>query len=135
MREIIYSPSSVSGGGCFSSSVRVLSWVRVMSCSDSLASLWWFVFLRCVYQVSCFFIGGDCLANPVYLRCCSCGGLNPVGSEVKPGGEIICVFCGFLFNAPVEAVEVVVDRKRGRDKKQRQRAVKPENRNMRKPLL
>ncbi len=75
------------------------------------------------------------MPSPVYLKCSSCGGLNPVGSEVKPGEEIICVFCGFLFNAPVEAVEVVVERKRGRDKKQRQRAVKPMNRNMRKPLL
>ena len=61
--------------------------------------------------------------------------MNPVYSEVKPGEEHVCVFCGFLFKAPAEAVEVVGDRKPERGKKRRQRAVKPENRNMRKPLL
>jgi len=86
-------------------------------------------------MVAVYLVGGDCLVGPVFLRCSSCGGLNPVGSEVEPGGEIICVFCGFLFNAPVEPVDEVVERKRGRDKKKRQRAVKPVNRNMRKPLL
>jgi hypothetical protein len=87
-------------------------------------------------MVPVFLVGGDCLPSPVYLKCSSCGRLNPVYSEVKPGEEHICVFCGYLFNAPAEAVdEVMGDRKSERGKKQRQRAVKPENRNTRKPLL
>jgi len=96
------------------------------------AGLWGFdVFI----MVPCFFVSGECLSGPAFLRCISCGGLNPVYSEVKPGEEHICVFCGFLFNAPAETVEVLGTRKPERRKRQRQREAKPENRNMRKPLL
>ena len=91
------------------------------------AGLW---VLRCVYHVPRYFVGGECMPSPVYLKCSSCGGLNPVYSEVKPGEEHVCVFCGFLFNAPAEAVEVLGTRKPERRKRQRQREAKPENRNM-----
>jgi hypothetical protein len=78
------------------------------------------------------------VSNIVYLKCSNpgCGKLNPVYSEVKPGGEYTCVFCGQLFNAPIKAADEVLDeKKRNRGKKLMQRESPPENRNMRKPML
>ncbi len=76
------------------------------------------------------------MGNSVYLKCSACGKLNPVYVEVIPGGEYTCVFCGQLFLAPsIEADELVDDKKRNRGKKPMQKATKPENRNMRKPMV
>ena len=80
------------------------------------------------------FVGGECLSKQVYLRCTNpgCGKMTPVYSEVVPGEEYTCVFCGFLFNAPEDVVEVV-GKRRDRVKKPVRREVKPENRNLTKP--
>jgi hypothetical protein len=76
------------------------------------------------------------MSSPVYLKCDNCGKLNPVYGEVVPGEEHMCVFCGQLFKAPVEQESISVDEKRhGGEKKPRLKASKPENRNMRKPMV
>ena len=66
-----------------------------------------------------------------------CGKLNPVYGDVVLGGEYTCVFCGHLFKAQVKTnVETVEKTKRNRVKKNpRQKESRPQNRNMRKPLL
>lgn len=84
-------------------------------------------------------VSGEVLSGPVNVKCGNpgCGKLNPVYGDVFPGREYTCVFCGHLFKAqPVSGVEAVEKGKRLRGKKSpRQRESRPQNRNMRKPLL
>ena len=84
-------------------------------------------------------VSGKIMSSPVNVKCGnpSCGKLNPVYGDVFQGREYTCVFCGHLFKAqPVSDVESVDKGKRLRGKKSpRQRESRPQNRNMRKPLL
>ncbi len=75
------------------------------------------------------------MGSPVYLKCGGCGKLNPVYGEVIAGGEYTCVFCGQLFKAPARESVVVDEKRRSGGKKPMRKAVKPENRNMRKPMI
>lgn len=77
------------------------------------------------------------MTSIVYIKCTNpaCHKLNPVYGEVKPGAEHICIFCGQLFNAPSEEAAVTDTKKKDRKKKPVQRTSKPQNRNMRKPVL
>jgi len=78
------------------------------------------------------------LSSSAYLKCSNpgCGKLNPVYGDVVPDREYNCVFCGNLFKAPAQTnVETVDKKKPSRGKKSRQKVSRPENRNMRKPML
>jgi hypothetical protein len=67
----------------------------------------------------------------------SCGKLNPVYGDVFPGRDYTCVYCGQVFNAqPVSDDEIIDNGKRVRGKKAFiRKESRPQNRNMRKPLL
>ena len=76
------------------------------------------------------------MVNPVYIKCDNCGKLNPVYGDTLLGGEYTCIFCGQLFKAPVEKSSTTADEKRhGGEKKPRQKVAKPDNRNLRKPMI
>ena len=84
-------------------------------------------------------VSGKIMSSPVNVKCGnpSCGKLNPVYGDVFPGREYTCVFCGQVFKAqPVSDVETVDNGKPVRGKKaSRRQESRPQNRNMRKPLL
>jgi len=76
-----------------------------------------------------------------YVRCTNpaCGKLNPVLiDEAKQGKEYTCVFCGQLFTPPAKTAQSAEAsfKKRSRGKKLlNPPAVRPENRNTRKPNI
>lgn len=84
-------------------------------------------------------VSDELMSSPVNVKCSNlgCGKLNPVYGDVFPGREYTCVFCGQLFKAqPKSSVETVDKGKRVRGKKTpRRKESRPQNRNMRKPLL
>ena len=94
-------------------------------------------------RLSCFpfiLVSGEVLSGPVNVKCGnpSCGKLNPVYGDVFQDREYTCVFCGQLFKAqPISDVESVDKGKRLRARAQspRQKESRPQNRNMRKPLV
>ena len=75
--------------------------------------------------------------SPRYIRCTNpaCNKLNPVNHMAKPGEEHVCVFCGQLFKIPEPTEASHEVKKPVRGKKPVQKAAKPENRNMRKPMI
>jgi len=79
------------------------------------------------------------MSGPVNVKCGNpgCGKLNPVYGDVFPGREYTCVFCGQLFKAqPKSGAETEGKSKQTRGKKApRRKESRPQNRNMRKPLL
>ena len=79
------------------------------------------------------------MSSPVNVKCGnpSCGKLNLVFGDVFSGREYTCVFCGQVFKAhPVSNVETVDKGKRLRGKKSsRKKESRPQNRNMRTPLV
>ena len=79
------------------------------------------------------------MSSPVNVKCSNpgCGKLNPVFGDVFPGREYTCVFCGQLFKAqPKPGAEAVSKSKKARGKKApQQRESRPQNRNLKKPLL
>lgn len=93
----------------------------------------------CLYHspiiITCSVLG---MPSPVYVRCSNpgCGKLNPVYGEVFPSREYTCVFCGHLFKAQAKTiVETVEKTKLNRGKKDRRTETRPQNRNLRKPLI
>jgi hypothetical protein len=73
-----------------------------------------------------------------YVKCSNpgCGKLNPVYGEVFLGREYTCVFCGQLFKAHATTiVETVEKTKLNWEKKDRRMEPRPQNRNLRKPLI
>lgn len=84
-------------------------------------------------------VSDELMSSPVNVKCSNlgCGKLNPVYGDVFPGREYTCVFCWQLFKAqPKSSVETVDKGKRVRWKKtSRRKESRPQNRNMRKPLL
>ncbi|MBN2334799.1 hypothetical protein JXL21_04515 [Candidatus Bathyarchaeota archaeon] len=78
------------------------------------------------------------MPSPVYLKCSNpgCGKQNPVYGDIVPGKEYTCIFCGCVFKAPEKTnVETVDKIKRSRGKKPRRKESRPENRNLRKPMV
>jgi hypothetical protein len=78
------------------------------------------------------------MLNPVYVKCSNtgCGKLNPVYGEPFLGREYTCVFCRYPFKAHAKTiVETVKKTKLKRGKKNRRTKTRPQNRNLRKPLL
>jgi len=79
------------------------------------------------------------VSSPVNVKCGNpgCGKLNPVYGDVFPEREYTCVFCGQMFKAqPKSGAETEGKSKQARGKKvPRRKESRPQNRNMRKPLL
>jgi len=78
------------------------------------------------------------MTSPVYVKCSNpgCGKLNPVYGNVFPSREYNCVFCGYPFKTQAKTfVETVEKTRLKRGKKGRQTKTRPQNRNMRKPLI
>ncbi|MFC1802465.1 hypothetical protein ACFL0D_00695 [Thermoproteota archaeon] len=78
------------------------------------------------------------MPSPDYVKCSNpgCGKLNPVYGEVFPSREYTCIFCGHPFKAQAKiSVETVEKTKLKLGKKDRRRESRPQNRNLRKPLL
>lgn len=78
------------------------------------------------------------MPGQAYLRCTNpgCGKLNPVDQETEPGDEYTCIFCGSIFTVPAKNTDDKVDtKKRNRGKKAVQKEHRPENRNLRKPMI
>jgi hypothetical protein len=78
------------------------------------------------------------MAKPVYVKCSNpgCGKQNQAYGKVFPGREYNCVFCGYPFKIQAKTiVETVKKTKQNRGKKDRRKETRPQNRNLRKPLL
>ncbi|MFH2111654.1 MAG: hypothetical protein ABIJ47_10400 [Candidatus Bathyarchaeota archaeon] len=75
-----------------------------------------------------------------YVRCPNprCGKLNPV-DELTQGKEYTCVFCGHPFTSPAKTVQRADEasfKKRNKGKKPLSTSeARPENRNLRKPMI
>jgi hypothetical protein len=78
------------------------------------------------------------MTSPVYVKCSNlgCEKMNPVYGNVFSGREYNCVFCGYPFKTQSKKnVETVEKTRLKRGKKGRQTETRPQNRNMRKPLI
>jgi len=78
------------------------------------------------------------MPGQAYLRCTNkgCGKLNPVDQDAEPGDEYTCIFCGSIFTLPAKNADEKIDtKKKNRGKKALQKQQRPENRNMRKPMI
>ena len=65
-----------------------------------------------------------------------CRKLNPVYGKVFPSREYNCVFCGYPFKTQTKKIVETVEKTRlKRGKKGRQKETRPQNRNLRKPVL
>jgi len=78
------------------------------------------------------------MSRTEYIRCPNprCGKLNP--AQPEEGREYTCVFCGQPFTPPAKSTQTTEAsfKKRSRGKKPLNPSeVKPENRNMKKPMI